>query len=836
MPVEFIDPEPDKPTLSPPTDDTAIVVSPATIVDDDDDEQEHEEIPVRETTSEKTEKPVRKRPTLPLGSITGLTTPESVTTKQSPVIVPGMEIEQPPGDLIEISPSGTPKSGGTQDLRDIADRVRTKKISPELERKEETVQHQWRHLLDSLATTRLVHVRLKKEIAGSFVSAGARPNMDVNHIRMPEMLVPYGNGSSVTPQRWIICVAPNTARFDDESQYRDFTFERIGPAAPPGWSLDSPLAFADQEVSEEDVSTIADITGAVITNLQQKGMLVGPGGAAPQAPAAQNPFGMMPPGMMSGFYPPFYPPQLPQARSSEDDDRRRRDEEERRRREDAEREERRKDREKFELDRRAIEERARLDAEAHRLAIEQLRKDGEKRDADWRDQRAQLERERLDADHRAQLGGVNSTVEALRKDIESLRIGGLATQQKTGATEWLALAGTLAPIVTNYLAAEREARSSERQQRAEEALRDRERSGRDTDQMMKLVGMFGESQMNAAKVSGELIQRMQDPSAMMGMTKLLTETMGGNVQLIAQLARSGLAGGPGRPSVDIGSIVGQLIETGGNIFGNWSALKERELLILAETKLVPQMPTMPHVMPTAPPMQPAPVPAPARPRPVAPTPSQAPVAAPPAQPAATPTTEQVESTKVLKVMVDTFKAAVLAHAEPRKVAKMLSAISYAAENFEVEKSDPRTAQILKALGIDPARALKIIFRDVLTSGAVAEAYLDEIAAVLLAEYTTTTSPQAPPVVQPQAPPVAQPQPQPQPQPQSPTSVAPPVASAPPATASASETASMMPGRRANRGRPRAARPVTAEAPTSLPEPVQPPTPSPDAPVPLPTSL
>jgi len=822
------DPDPNDPSLLPPSDSVEAPTIAAPPADEPaSGETEDVEDGSVETRSSETTQVSRSTP-----STFQPTQVAFVEERPIHVPVPGLEEENIPGDLVEIGPGQefVHRGGSPVDLKDTAAHTRERKVNPSIARKEETAEHAWRHLLDGLSTTRLVHVRLQKEVNGSFVSAGARYNVDVNTIRAPEKLIPYGTGSSVTAQRWILSVAPNSARIDDVSAYREFVFERVGPAPPAGWALDSALAFADQEISEEDVPTINEIVSATVTAMLRNPQMLQGGGVLPQQqppPAAAQ----MPPNpYMPPFYPPYYPPIPPLARS-DDDDRRRRDEEDRRRREDEDR--RRRDDDERRKREETIEARHREEMQVLQGALDQQRKDSERRDSDWKDDRARLERERLDADHRSQLTGLTSVIESLKKDVADLRTGGGLAQQKTSNAEWLALAGTLAPIVTNYLAAEREARTSERLQRTDENLRERDRTVRESDQMMRLVTMFGESQLNAARVNGELIQRMQDPSAMMGMTKLLTETMGNNVQMIAQLARSGLGGGGGGGDrkVDIGGVVGQVVETVGTVFGNYTAMKERELEILAQQNLAPQIPRMPPagVYPPQPVATPRAAPTPVAARPV--TPASAPATTPSTAGSTSTATEEEDddSNKVLKEMVNIFRAAIARRIEPRKVAKMLSAILYSAETFGIEESDPRLAQILKALKIDPGRALKMLFPT------ADPQYLDTVAEILKREYAETKSEPEPAArtsrarVSPQTPTSA-----PTPTPTSPsvaTTTAPiaeePVSVPAPVPIAVDILGAAMPGRR-GRGRPRT-RPEAVAKPIG-PQPVEPP--APDASVPV----
>lgn len=739
-----------------------------------------------------------------------------------------------PDDLVE---SGGAKRGpASAELRDAAAVEREKRIPDSLLRKEETVQNAWRQLLTDLKTTRLVHVKLmKRGPGGSFVNCGERPNVDVNEVRSPGQLVPYGTGSSDIPQKWIIKVASGSARVDDDSAYRDFVYERIGPAAPPGWALDSALAMADEAMPEGDMNTYREYAQAVLNEIRSNpaglgiaGMPGMPGAAPPQQP---------PP--WPGYPPPYpYPPygmpgMMPFGMTRGDDserqdrerrdreDRERREREDRDRRETQEREERREkerkeDREKAEAAQKAADERHRQDAEATRQVLDQMRAESARREADHREQIAKLERDRAEADHRAQIGSVTSTLDALKSQIADLKDGGA----KKGNSDWLVLAGTVAPMVNSYLANQQSSAADERRFRIDEANRERERMMADSERMNRLFSSLGESHTSAAKMAADLIQRMQDPSAIMNMTRLVSETLGGNIQLISQMARSGLIGGKGGSDIPWGDLMGRGLELGGNFLASMADQKARQMEAMASMPMMPQQQPAfagvqgPQQMPPA--QQPQMLP-----------PTQGQQGQQDLQRAAV-----ARRAPIVKAMADEINQAIKSEAPPAEVAGLIDSMVYAVRQFGIEDLDPNSRETVRRLREDPEKELLRMYPR------ANPAYIHAVAEALMAKSRRPLAPVIPmtrPTPQPQAPgplvpPIQIPQ-QAAPLATPPASQAPEPPQAPPAAHAAQPPAAPaqapMPAKR-GRGRPRHdAQPPAAQAP--IPPAAQPPAAPPAAP-------
>jgi len=738
--------------------------------------------------------------------------------------------QEVPVDLVETAAPGS-RTRATGELHDAASELREKRLPTDVLRKEETKEDAWRKLLSNLQTTRLVHVKLMKQVAGSYVQAGARYNIDLNEIREPEQLVPYGTGSNM-PQRWILKVAPATARADDDAMYREFLFERIGPLPPAGWSLDSPLAFANQEIAEDDMATYNDVVTAVLTQVRANPTAYGIPGATPGAPGAPAP-GQPPP--WPGYPPPQYPYPpygMPGAmpfgmqRSDDDRDRDRRDRDERERldrldkerrdREERDRlerdrldKERRDDREKFEAAQKVSEDRHARDAEATRKALEDMRAEGAKREAEHREQIAKLERDRAEAEHRAQIGSVTSTLDALKTQIADLKDGG----GKKGAGDWTTLAQTFAPMITSYLTNQQSSASDERRFRLEDTSRERDRMMADSERMNRLFGSLGESHTSAAKMAADLIQRMQDPSAIMNMTRLVSETLGGNIQMMAQLARSGLMGNKGGSEIPWGDLIGRGLEIGGQLVGGMVDQKTKQMEMLAGAPMMPGQPAFGGAQ--QPPQMPP-----------GPQPQMLPPAGVPQNPMS-PQAMAARRAPIFKMMTDEINLAIRNEAPPADVAALIDSLVYTVEQWKLSELDPASHGLVQRLRDDAEKELLRLFPRVNPE------YIRAIVHALMAKVHGSRpqpqAPQPPPMAQQPAPPAPDPLVPPiqVPQQAAPLATPPmpqPQAPAPQAQPSSPPTQAMHPAKR-GRGRPPKPKddgqqPGTTQVPAAAPPPVQ----------------
>lgn len=703
--IGFEDPAPDSPKILPPSLGTA--TSSSAMLPD--------ALAAPSTPASTQAAPAEQQPTASPpaksaaqdGLLVGFNVPQSQPMPPFGVQIPALRAPDVPlpGDLIEIDASALGKS---EFLKDAGARLRESKPSDKVLKQEETAEQAWRRLLSGLATTDFVHVRLfRRRIDGSYLPMGSRYHMSADEAREIDKLIPWAG-------KWVIAIARADNRADNEAAYRKFTYERGGAEMPEGWSFDGELDW-DQEL---DMSTARELVEAIFA--KQQAAAAGPAQQT-VTPGFPGPGGTTWPGYYPGYGAPAWgtpawgglSPQMEEdRRRREDDERRRRDDEIKRQANEATA--RREERDRLEVERKAADERHRAEMEALRKMVDDSRLQAEKsaREAaerhaadqqHWRDERDRLEREKADAAHRAELGGVSTVVEALRKEISDLKAG-VGGPLGRGGTDWAALTNSIVPLITGYLTSERESRSDERRSRLEDVSRERDRASRDAEQMTKLVTMLGESQINSAKVAGDLIQRMQDPSALMNLTRLVSETLGGNVQLVATLVKSGLTGGNQGPGIDWGGLIGQGLETLGGIATSFADLKQEQLRSGGSVSL---MPPAPAPFAAAPQPRPVPQPRPAavpRPVPAAPAPATAPrgpapAAAAPAQP----------GTALLRGMVDTFKEAVAHEHDPKEVAGMIDAIVYSAQKYHIDQADPKSAAFIQAIRSNPEQTLRAAF-------------------------------------------------------------------------------------------------------------------------------
>jgi hypothetical protein len=180
----------------------------------------------------------------------------------------------------------------------------------------------------------------------------------------------------------------------------------------------------------------------------------------------------------------------------------------------------------------------------------------------------------------------------------------------------------------------------------------------------------------------------------MNLTRLVSETLGGNVQLVAQLVKSGLTGGGQSSGIDWGSLIGQGLETLGGIATSFSDLKQEQLRVSGTQPLMPPPP--PSFAGQPQPLRPQPVPPP---RPAAAPPAQQP------QPASAPKV----GASLLRGMVDTIKEAIAREHDPKEVAGMIDAMIYSAQKYKIDKADPKSANFIKLIQTDPEKTLRAAF-------------------------------------------------------------------------------------------------------------------------------
>ncbi len=589
-------------------------------------------------------------------------------------------LDQPPEILTripdEVVAQGPEAIGKYTKIIDKGAQTREQRISPKQEKREESAEMRWRRMLGELNTTEFIHMKLRRrKLNGSYIGLGGRYNISVNEVREYEQLVPYAG-------RWALGICRSTDRADNPDSWRWFEFEREGPEAPLGFSMDNPL---DEEV---DMATGREI---VLQTLQEVAAGRAPGAvaAAPAAAPQQqlSPFGMPPQGFYGypgypGGYPPPPPPPAPVPAGRSEEDRRER-EEERKRQEAREA--------KFEAMILASQT-------AHKTELDAIQRSlGEERTARVqaenlaREAREAGQRDSREAAHRADMMSVTSTLDALKRELLDIR-NKPAEQPKQHD---LAILGTtVVPLLTQYLSGERESRSDDRRMRLEELTRERERMAGESERLNRVFTMMTDSQMNNAKASTEMISRLQDPGAMMSMTKLLNETIGGNVQLLATLSKSGMLGGGGGEKVNVGELIGQGLQAAGDMMSAYADMQTKKMEILASQGL-PANGLPPQAYQPQPQPQPQPV---AIPRASAP-------AAVAKQPAGQPVGQGM-----LKGMVDTIVAAVgRQHNPPEEVADMIAAMVHALEAFKMQKANPTIYAFVEAVKVNPEQALRANF-------------------------------------------------------------------------------------------------------------------------------
>jgi hypothetical protein len=765
---EFADPDPEDATIGP---DREGLVPPPGV----------EDLPIPAEIADATPEPVldpSPPSTVPL--------PSPPASFQEPVAEPARPVDSPPmddwrsrqdihGDMVDLTEQ---VRAGTVDIRsvgstlkaaDTAAQVRERKPTKAEERKEATLDREWRGILGSLGTTTLVHVRLRRrnKLTGSFEDMGTRYDVDAEDVRRYNVLVPYGDGTNDTVD-YILEVARADARVDDKKAWRSFRFSKPGPPPPLGWSFDSPYNMLDKEV---DMNTIREAVRMAMSEMTQQPQQAVP---APQQ-QVMNPWtGAATPTPGWNYPPPHLSYMNPEEerRRREEDERRRREEqewhrrreEEDRRRADEERKRRdeeekrlRDDRERYERERKAAEETRRKELEAiqaqiaaaneRALKAEQEAKERTNRmEAEFRERENKLQLERADAQRQAEMKAMETRFETLVGELRAIKERPPEKPQQ----DWVTVLPTIVPLVTAYVASQKETALEERRLRAEETARDRDRMRAEGEMMQKVMSMVAENQINSARANAEMMTRLQDPSAFMGMTKLVGETLQGQVGMIANLAKSGLLGGGGGGNqIDWTTIIGTGLEALGGVA---QGIMEMQAGKAGQMALPPGMPTgMPpelieqymaaqqrqpeHPQSAASQMAAAQ----ARQRAIAAQEEAAqqaqaraaaagrPVVVPP-EPDASQEAPQARPEGILRRMVDTIKTAVGREEDPEKVAQMFIELVRSARTFEVGQDDPKVQAYIQALRSDPHETLKRTFT------ASNEEYLRAVADLLKAHF------------------------------------------------------------------------------------------------------
>lgn len=624
-------------------------------------------------------------------------------------------------------------------VSDVAakERRRDERLPAKIQRQEESQERQWRRLLDGLPTTELVHLRVqRRDLNGEYLSLGARYNTSVDEIRKIENLLPYGTGSSTIPAHYIVSVAPASAREDDNKAYRKFPYVRIGDAPPDGWSLNSVHNYLDQEV---DMATARDIGLAI---MREAG--VQPGSTTAQqsnqhqqvlTPAGMGMFPGMPynpatGGFMGtpynpyGFYP---PPPPPEDRRSEDA--RRREE-----REFVERqaEARRSFEETIRVQREQMETRHKQEMDKLADIVRVSEERAQRAEAEAKIREAQAAAERRDAEHRAEVVSLTGKLDMLVAKIQTLENGGGPQNQMmmvlsslkdavaSSKPDNMGMLATLFPgiitTVQGYLQSEREERRSEAERRQRELAFERERMVSEADRSARLWDAMSQQQMRSAEMTTNLMRTMQDPSGMVAMARLNTETLGSTAQMMAQLARSGLGGGggSGESKVDYGEIVGRIAQAAGQILGGYTRMRASEMeqarrVALQGMAPIPSVAIPPQVAQASDPQPEAEAKSESSPKPE------------------TPGEPEARSQSPLASMNMQIQEAVRRKVDPKKVAGLIDAFMYTAIRLNDISPDPMVQRALKSLTEDTFDTLKAAFPE--ADEAYLKAIIDALEAV-----------------------------------------------------------------------------------------------------------
>jgi hypothetical protein len=236
----------------------------------------------------------------------------------------------------------------------------------------------------------------------------------------------------------------------------------------------------------------------------------------------------------------------------------------------------------------------------------------------------------------------------------------------------------------------------ERRFRIEDATRERDRMLADSERMNRLFSSLGESHTSSAKMAADLIQRMQDPSAIMNMTRLVSETLGGNIQLVGQLARSGLMGSKGGSDIPWGDLIGRGLEIGGQLVGGMVDQKTKQMEMLAGSQLMPgAQPAFAGAMPQQQPQMP---------------PGPQPQMLPPTQ--QNPMSPQAMAARrapIFKLMTEEINLAIRSEAPPADVAALIDSLVYTVEQWKLSELDPGSRSLVQRLRDDAERELLRLF-------------------------------------------------------------------------------------------------------------------------------